>query len=219
MKKVFALLLCVTLLIALPTGCKKNDGVELTEATVTADLIQNSNLYFYPHCGKADTITNLKIAEKTEKDNTASLVITATAVSPYTEFALTANMDYTYENGHWNADHIEITKVVPTTIAGPDPDTAQMEIANYVSIVGSALAVKGEKEHALPAFNPAAATWEMQCEKGAKTAQLHINYKSEKLAFKGYYTLTFSETGWSFETKAKDDKYHILLHLESLEQK
>ncbi len=222
MKRIFALLLCVALLIAIPVGCKKNKEAEdpvLTEARIGTDLMNSDHLYFLSHVGTIHSCTDVKIVEKEEDGNTTSLSATAKVFSSGVEIDLTADMTYTLAHHYWKLDKVEITKAVPTLTGGPDLDSVLREIANYVSIVGSSLAIQGDKEHALPSFNPTAATWEMQYENGAKTAQLHISYKSAKLTFKGYYALTFGEKGWAFETKAKGDKHHILLHLESLDQK
>ena len=94
------------------------------------------------------------------------------------------------------------------------------ELANYMSIVGSAYSVMDGNYQPLY-FNINSANLEMTYEDGAETAQLKVSYTSDKLTFEGSYTLTFDEKkGWVMETKGQDDgRQHPLLYLSKLEQK
>ncbi len=220
MKKAFALILCLVLLLAIPVGCKKKANekpVPLTESTISVDLIRHNGQYSYPHCGNFDKITDLTILEKEEKDTTATVWFSAKANSSCTVVDLAGKMKYTYKNGHWNMDSLDLSKATPTPTNGPDLKSAMMEINNCVSIIGKAFALQGETEHALPALNMQSGSWQIQAEKGAKTAQLTVNYKSNVMTFTGYYNLTFEETGWRFETIKKDTTNYPVLHLDSLE--
>ena len=227
MKKVFALLLCLALLATMAVGCKKNDKAaqipstdKLSTSVLSADLLSKSGLYYYEACGKYDSISNLKVVNKMTTDNVTNVAVTGIARSAYVEVELAANMKYVVKNNQWVLDSVNVTKKVPSVIAAPDTARIQDTISNYISFIGSALAVKDGKEQRLPSFNIKNAKWEMKWENGAKTARLNISYTSDPLTFTGYYTLTFGETGWGYEHKALDDGYrHIVMHLESLEQK
>lgn len=224
MKKAIALLLCLTLLLVLPTGCKKKgDPSLLDDNRLTSDLMNCSHLYYYSHVGAVNAISNLKVVEKVEKKNAVSFSVTAKAVAACANIELAVDMNYAYENGTWmlDRDNVKVTKQTITVTAGPDLESTIMELNNYVSVVGNALAVKGEEQHLLPAYNVVKATWETEYSETNKTAKMKVTYESDTLSFTGYYNLTFNDNGWVFETKKieGDERSHILLHLETLEQK
>ena len=227
MKRVFALFLCLALLATMAVGCKKNEkkaqapaSNELTESVFITDLLSKSDLYYYEACGKYNSIADLKVVHKMTTDNAVNVSVTGTASSPYVEVDLAADMKYVVKNNQWVLDSVNVTKKVPSVIAAPDTARIQDTISNYISFVGSALAVKDGQDQRLPSFSIKNAQWEMKWETGAKTARLNISYTSDPLTFTGYYTLTFGEAGWDYEHKALDDGYrHIVMHLETLEQK
>ena len=221
MKKVVALLLCLALLMVLPTGCKKK--TEAPDASrICSDLLNCSHLYYYAHIGKVSSMTLPEIVEKTETKDTITYAVTAKAMTPYSDIQLSATMKYTLVDNAWQLDKesVKITKKEAIPTAAPDLETMTKDnLANYLSIVGKALAVKGEEEYLLPAYDVSKATWETKYEKGATTATLNVTYQSDELSFTGYYNITFGENGWMMESKMKDEIGHILLHLETLEQK
>lgn len=222
MKRIFALFLCLILPVALCSGCKKEEDAdpgELTETIISGDLLHEANQHSYDNCGTAHSVSDLNITKKFQNGNATILTVTATVLSDYTQFDLSAEMTYVVKDDRWTANDVDITEMVPTSTGGPDPTSTQMAIANYLSVVGSALAVQEEEQHSL-SFNVRAANWDMQWEEGSDTATLHVSYTSSALSFTGHYILTFTETGWVFEYQSLEDGYrHILMHLDSLEQK
>lgn len=100
----------------------------------------------------------------------------------------------------------------------PKQELLLQELENYVTVVGSALAMKDGEKHPL-VFNVRDADWRVDYEKDATTATLYVTYSSDKLSFEGYYSLTLTEGKWTIDSLRQDDfRNHPLLHLTSLEQ-
>lgn len=233
MKRIFALLLCVALILALPVGCKKKkaDKVEpeaVTEKRVGADLMSRSDLYYFGHIGTVNSYNSVKIVEKSQDGDALSLSATAKIYSNNAEIYLAADMTYTLVNNSWKLGTVTITEAVPTPVGGPDKESVLSEIRNYIqnNLTSRqqkkevALAVLGEEHHFL-AIDLTKATWEMKNDSAAKTAKLHVSHKTDDLTFSGYYNLTFdTEKGWVIETEKQENGFNYpLLHLETLEQK
>lgn len=227
MKKAFALLLCVVLLMAMAAGCKKKEDKPantpapnaLTESDFISGLLSRSDLYYYEACGKFKSIADLEVVSKMTTDDATNVSVTGTAISNCVEVELAATLNYILKDNQWVLDTAKVTKKVPTVTAAPELTRIQDTIGNYMSAVGNALAIQDGTDHRLPSFAIKDVKWEMKWDNGAETARLNVSYTSESLTFTGYYTLTFGETGWEYEYKVLEDGYrHIVMHLESLKQ-
>lgn len=232
MKRIFALLLCVALVIALPVGCKKKaDKVEpeaVTEKRIGNDLMSRSDLYYLSHVGTINSFNSVKIVEKDEDGDTLSLSVTANMFSNNAEISLAADMTYTLVANSWKLDTVTVNKAVPTLTGGPDKQSVLMDITNYVqnnpttqeNKKDTALAMLGEERHLL-AIDLAKVTWEMKNDLKTKTAKLYATQKTGDLTFTGYYNLTFDDTkGWIIESEKQDNGfYYLLMRLEAMEQK
>ena len=232
MKRIFALLLCIALVIALPVGCKKKaDKAEpeaVTEKRIGADLMSRSDLYYLHHVGTLNSYNSVKIVEKSEKDDTLSLSVTANLFTNNVEIALAANMTYVLADNSWKLDTVKINKATPTLTGGPDKQSVITYVTNYVqnnpttqeNRKDTALAVLGEERHLL-AIDLSKVTWELKNDLKAKTSQLYATYKTDDLSFSGYYNLTFDDAqGWIIENEKQDNGYYYLvMHLDTLEQK
>ena len=229
MKKVLALLLCLTMLLTVCAGCKKTaKNTELTDALVRSDLVKNSNLYTYAHLGIVNSISSLKIADKNRDGDVTTLSVTGTALSSCAKIQMAADMKYTFKNGAWHLDSMKVNKAVPTLTAGPYTDSVLSEISNYLVNnessqkfkKPSALAVKNGKYHNIE-LNVQAADWQMAYDALTQTAKLNVTYKSENLSFSGYYSLEFdAEKGWIIHGEQQENgQNYLLLYLNTLEQK
>lgn len=223
MKRLLSLLLCCVMLMTLSAGCKKNNTPEkpgLTDTAIAADLAANHTKYNFAHINAESepTISDFKVSNRTEADGVVSLSVTATAITPYATIDVAADMEYTWELNYWRMSNIEITKAIPTVTAAPNLNSVKTELSNYISIVGSALAVKDEESHNLQ-FSFDKAAWSISRADGAQTATLNVAYQSDELTFTGYYTLTFGEAGWTIESEEQESGQHYpLMHLITLEQ-
>ena len=221
MKKIVALLLCGVMLLTLAAGCKKEEATPavLNETIIHSDLLKNYTLYNYSHVTGAPTLGGLQIIKRSEEGDAATVSVSALAHYANVDVGVTADMAYTRINNVWTLQNITITGATPTVTGAPDQDSVLSMLENYISITGSALAIKGDERHHLN-VNVRGATWEMQHEGGAKTAKLLVSMKSDTLTFNGYYTLNFEETGWTVVSeKQENGQYYPLLTLESLKQK
>ena len=233
MKRTLALLLCLILLLALPVGCKKdkqatNPAGELTNSQISIDLKNSTHLYYYAHTGSILAVSGLKVSDKEKDGNAMTLKATATAQSNHVSVDLAADMRYVVINNKWTLDTVEITKAVPTILAGPEKESVLMEISNYLAHNATsqeqnkslALAYLGEERHSLE-ITVSAVTWGVDYKEGSDTAKLTAKLTSDALTFSGYYTLTFDKkVGWVIETEKQDNGQHYpVLHLDTLEQK
>lgn len=232
MKKVFALLLCVALLLALPVGCKdkkeqKKPG-ELAESKISSDLIASKHLYYYAHTGAISSMSNLKVTDKKQDGDTITLKATGTAHSAGLQVDLAADMKYVAKNGAWHLDNIKLNKATPKLTGGPDQETVRMEIDNYISNNATsqeqkkpiALAIHGEERHEL-AINTREAAWNIVYEKGSTTAKMTVAVNNNDVAFTGYYKLNFDQkAGWVITgEKQENGQNYLVLYLDNLELK
>lgn len=232
MKKVFALLLCVALLLALPVGCKdkkeqKKPG-ELAESQISSDLIASDHLYYYAHTGTITSLSNLKVTDKKQDGDTITLKATGTAHSTGLQVNLAADMKYVVKNGAWHLDNIKLNKATPKLTGGPDKESVQMEIENYLAHNFTsqeqnktiALAIHGEERHEL-AINPREAAWSIDYKKGSTTAKMTVAVNNNDVAFTGYYKLNFDQkAGWVITgEKQENGQNYLVLYLDTLELK
>ena len=205
MKKTLALLLCVAMLLTLAVGCKKKiKPEELTEARIADDVVSNTQEYSYTHITGTPDMKEMTVLTRDEVDGDIVLTLEATVTYPNADVTLKANVVYQSFGPKWQLTRFNVTESSIEVTGAPSQSSVVNELANYMSIVGSAYS-----------------DLEMTYEAGAKTAALTLSYPSDKLTFAGSYTLTFDDAkGWVLETKAQDDgRQHPLLHLTKLEQK
>ena len=219
MKRILALTLSLLMLLAVATGCNKEVPEEITDNRVAADLVSQSGKYTYTHIEGTPEITDMQILHRQETDNNTTFEVTATAVFDNAKIAIAATMQYRLDGLKWNLRSVDVSKAEATVTDAPNKDSVLNELANYVSLYGSALARMGAEYHNLT-FRPQDADWEMQCEKGSKTATLTVSYTDESLTFAGSYTLVFGKTGWAFECVDRMDGHrHPILRLTTLTKK
>lgn len=222
MKKALAFALCLTLLLVMPVGCKKKDAAKpakLTEDRISSDLISNSGFYNLYYTEGDYAISNLKILKKSEKKvegvTTTYLTVSATAVNPCVRTKFTAKMEYALINSLWKWQKTEIVEQSSKVLSGPNLNSVRSSIYNYVSAVGSALAVQGEKRYDLKP-NLADAAWEMKYDAKTTTARLYLTIKNKEMELTGYYGLHFEEKGWVLESETqKDGRSFPVLYLEN----
>lgn len=220
MKRIYALLLCLLMVLTMAVGCNEEKPAELTDSQIAADLAKQHGQYAYAHIGGQPTITNLQVSDKNENGYTTTLSATAVAVFSGAEVDITATMTYLLSDNQWRAYKTQVTAGAIRLTGGPDKDSVLQELENYVSLVGSVYAIWEDEYQALYDVTFADATAEMKYEESAKTATLNLSYTSDKLSFTGSYALSFGEGGWSIETVKQDDgRQHPLLRLTSLEKK
>lgn len=219
MKRLFALTLCLLMLMTAAAGCGEDSPEKLTDHRITSDLVRHSHLYAYAHVTGTPALSDLTV-DKTEQGDTASVTAAATAAYTNATVNITATIAYARIGGHWKVEEIQVTPQTVTVTGGPDCASVTKELDNYISVVGSAYAVMEETYQPLY-FDIKDAETAIRYESGADTAALTVSYRSEKLTFDGSYTLTFhDETGWEIETvKQADNRNHPLLRLTKLEQK
>lgn len=234
MKKVFALLLCVALLLVLPVGCKdkeeeaKKEPAELTNSQISSDLIASRHLYFFAHTGTIHSLSGLKVTDKKQDGDTITLKATGTAHSTGLQVNLAADMKYIVKDGAWHLDNVKLNKATPKLTDGPDKESVQMEIENYLAHNFTsqeqnktiALAIHGEERHEL-AITPREATWSIDYKKGSTTAKMTVAVNNNDMAFAGYYKLTFDQkTGWVITgEKQENGQNYLVLYLDTLELK
>ncbi len=221
MKKTLALLLCVAMLLTLAVGCKKKiKPEELTEARIADDVVSNTQEYSYTHITGTPDMKEMTVLTRDEVDGDIVLTLEATVTYPNADVTLKANVVYQSFGPKWQLTRFNVTESSIEVTGAPSQSSVVNELANYMSIVGSAYSVLDDKYQPLY-FDINSADLEMAYEAGAKTAALTLSYTSDKLTFAGSYTLTFDDAkGWVLETKAQDDgRQHPLLHLTKLEQK
>ena len=205
MKRALALILCCVMLLTLTVGCKKEEKPAAPDdSRISSDLIDHRAKYSFSHIEGTPSMAGLKIVERHEEDDSIDLKVTATAINEYARIELAADIEYELDDGRWELDELRITKAVPTPTAAPNQESVLMLLDNYISITGSALAAKGEERHKLN-VNVRGANWEMKYDEASKTAKLLVEMKSEVLTFKGYYALSFNETGWVIESEKQEN--------------
>ena len=225
MKKVFALLLCLSILLVLPAGCKKDDQksvpvhIELTNDIISGDLAKHSGYYNLSFTEGDYVISNLKVLDKAEKDNTATVTANATATNPYLRAAFTAKMNYELVGDQWKLLDVEMSNTSYTVMGAPNRQSALEAIGNYSGAVDSMLGIRGEEIISLKKLNLQAITWDLTYDKATKTAKITATLEDKTVSLKGYYKLSFGERGWSIETKEKDGLHHYAMYLETYELK
>ena len=225
MKKVFALLLCLSILLVLPAGCKKDNqepvpvDVELTNEIISDDLTKHSGYYNLSFTEGDYTITNLKVLDKTEKDSTATVTASATATNPHLRASFTAKMRYEVVGDQWKLLSAEMSNTSYTVMGAPNRKSVLDALNNYSGAVENMLGVKGEEILSLKKLNLQAIAWELTYDKTTKTAKMTATLEDKTVSLKGYYKLSFGERGWNIETKEKDGVYHYVMHLETYELK
>ena len=219
MKKIVSLLLCCVMLATLCVGCKDKTptrNTDLTDAIVASDLADNYHQYSFAHVApdQKPTVSDLQVSDRVEEEGVTRLTVTAKADTGYALIRIGAAMEYTWELNYWRMSKLEITDTVANPTAAPSIASVQSELANYMSVTGSALAIQGETRRALK-FTMNNATRNIAWQQGAKTATLTLSVKTTEAIFEGYYNLTFdSAKGWVIETeKQESGQNYPVMHL------
>ena len=235
MKRIFALLLCVALLIALPVGCKKNKKNEAAKADASAlnaerigkDLMNSNYLFPYAHIGDLTSAKDVKIVTKTTNENVTRLTVTATLSSSGAEIAAEVKLAYQVDGSQWKLLGAEAVSRTITLTGGPSLVSLQSTVTNYLQNNPTAqeqnkavtLAAMGDGRHHLE-VDLGALAWKVEYDAAAKTGKLNLSQETDALSFTGYYNLTFNEQdGWVIESEKQDDgRYYLLLHVNGSEQ-
>lgn len=224
MKKVLSLLLCCGMLTALCVGCEDKAPAlnrELTDAIIASDLANNYAQYSFAHVSpnQKPAISDLQVSGRIEEEGVTRLAVTATADTGYADIKITANMEYTWELNYWRMSNLEVTDAIPTPTAAPSIASVQLELSNYMSVTGSALAIQGKTRHNLK-FTMNNATRKMTWVEATKTATLTLSVTTPEAVFEGYYNLTFdSAKGWVIETeKQESGQNYPVMHLTSYDK-
>ena len=221
MKRMMALLLCCAMVLTLCAGCKKDTTTlnkELTDSIIASDLASNYAKYSFSHVAPETkpVISDLQVSQRTEEGDVTKLAVTAEADTGYATIQVAAKMEYTWEINYWRMSHMEVTDATVTPTAVPSMSSVQLELSNYISVAGSALAILDGTHHNLT-FAPSKAMWGIVWDAATKTAKLSVTATTTEFTFEGYYNLTFTDTGWVFETeKQESGQNYPLMHLTKL---
>lgn len=221
MKKIVSLLLCCVMLATLCVGCKDKSptrNTELTDGIIASDLADKYSYYSFAHVNpdQKPTISDLQVSGRVEEEGVTRLAVTATADTGYAHIQFTANVEYTWELNYWRMSKLEVTDAVATPTAAPSVASVQLELSNYMSITGSALAIQGQTRRNLK-FTMNNATRKMTWVEANHTATLTLSVKTSEAVFEGYYNLTFdSAKGWVIESeKQESGQNYPVMHLTS----